>query len=96
MLGEPVFDHIACPDTEHDVAVQLRFPPYQIAHDIGAHHLFVNGIGLDVFAVEADARIWCTHALQRVDQPSRTGRRRDLRRREMPDRRAAHFAVQPK
>jgi hypothetical protein len=35
--GEPVFDHVARPDAEHDIAFQLRFPGDQVADHIGPH-----------------------------------------------------------
>jgi hypothetical protein len=55
--GEPVFDHVACPDAEHDVAIQLRFPCDQVADHIGPHHLLVNGVGHQMLAVERHARL---------------------------------------
>ena len=48
MPGEAVFDHVACPDSEHDVWLQVGFALEQTADDFGAHHLFVDGIRHDV------------------------------------------------
>ena len=95
MCRQPVLDQIACPDAEHHIALQMRFPCDHVTDHVGPNHLFVNGVGLDMFAVEADARFGRAHSLQRLHQPARTGRRGDLGRREMPYRRAAELAVQP-
>ena len=69
---EAGFDHVASPDTEHDVAIQLRFPCDQVADHIGPHHLLVYGIGHDMLAVERHARFGRAHPLKRLHQPSRT------------------------
>ena len=95
MGGKPVFDDVARPDTENDVVIELRLPRDQVADDVGAHHLFVNRVGHDVFAVERHARLGRAQPFQCLDQPARTGRRGDLGRREMADRGAAQLPVQP-
>ena len=68
MRGEPIFDDVARLDTEYHVAVQMWFARNEIPDDVGAHHLFVDRVGFDVFAVETDARLRCAHPIQCVDE----------------------------
>jgi hypothetical protein len=68
MRGEPVLDDVARLDPEHHATVQMWFARNEIPDDIGAHHLFVDGVGLDVFTVEIHARLRCAHPLQRLDE----------------------------
>ena len=68
---EAVFDHLERSDAEYDVAFQLRFLCDQIADHVGAHHLLVNGVGLDMLSVERLARFRGIHPLQCLRQPSR-------------------------
>jgi hypothetical protein len=70
VAGEAVFDYVACPDSEHDVGIQLWFALEQIADDLGAHHLFVDGIRDDVLPIERHARFGCAHPPECIDEPS--------------------------
>jgi hypothetical protein len=45
MRGKPVLDDVARLDPEHHATVQMRFARNEIPDDIGAHHLFVDGVG---------------------------------------------------
>jgi hypothetical protein len=68
MGSEPAFDDVARFDPEHHATVQMWFARNKIPDDVGAHRLFVNGVSLDVFTVEAHARLGCAHPLQRLDE----------------------------
>jgi hypothetical protein len=68
MVGQPTLDQIHCADAEYDIAVHMRLVRDQLADHIGAHHLFVYGIGFDVFGVEPHARIGRTHPRERLDK----------------------------
>ena len=66
MSPQPVLDQIASPDAEHHIAIQQRFPRDHVTDHVGPNHLFVNGVGLDMLAVEADTRFRRAHSLQRL------------------------------
>ena len=79
---------------KHDVAVEVRLAGNQITDHVVAHDLLVYRVGLNMFAVERNARRRRVEALQGLDHPSGARRRRDFRRGEMSDRGAAQPAVQ--
>ncbi len=74
MVGESALDDVERPDAEHHVGLKLRFARDEVADDVGPHHLFVHGVGFDVFAVEADTRFRRAHPAQSVDQSTRSRR----------------------
>ena len=71
--NESAFDHVARPDTEYHVTVQMWFARNEIPDHVGADDLFVDRVGHDVFVIEADARRGCAHPLQRVNEAACTG-----------------------
>jgi hypothetical protein len=68
--GESLLDEIPCPDSEYHIAIELRFGSQQITDHVDAHHLLVDGVGLDVLGVEVDAGFGGVHPPQRFDEPA--------------------------
>ncbi len=95
MIGEPVLHRAERPDSEHHVAVELGFAGDQITDHVGAHHLLVHRVGLDVFEVERSAIFMRTKAFECLRHPAGPRRRRHLGGGEMTDGRAAKSSMQP-